>query len=180
MQRWIVLVGAMGVGKSAVGHALADMLGRRFLDADEEIERAAAMPIAEIFARDGESFFRAREREVIGRLLSGSPGVLATGGGAWMAEANRRLIDAAGISVWLDADPDTLWRRVRRARGREARPLLSTPDPRATLEALAAERAPTYALARVRVLTGPDTDVAAAADRVERAVRPLMGRAVAT
>lgn len=171
MQRWIVLVGPMGAGKSAVGQAVADRLRVRFLDADAEIERAAALPIAEIFARDGEAFFRAREAEVIARLLAGRPGVLATGGGAWMSEATRRAIDSVGTSVWLDADVETLWQRVRR--GRPTRPLLRTPDPRATLERLVAERAPTYALARLRVATGPGLGVAEVADRVIAAARPL-------
>jgi shikimate kinase len=151
MQRWIVLVGPMGAGKSAVGRVVAERLRRPFLDVDEEIERAAAMPIAEIFARDGEAFFRAREAEVIARLLAARPGILATGGGAWMARGNREAIDRSGVSVWLDAPMDVLWQRLRRARTRDARPLLATEDPRATLEALVAERAPTYALARLRV-----------------------------
>lgn len=180
MQRWIVLVGPMGAGKSAVGRLVAERLGVRFLDADEEIERAAAAPIAEIFARDGEAFFRAREAEVIARLLADRPGVLATGGGAWMSEGNRRTIEAAGTSVWLDADAETLWQRVRRGRGRETRPLLRTPDPRATLVALAAERAPTYALARLRILTGPDLSVSEVADRVIAAARPLDRQRVET
>ena len=180
MQRWIVLVGPMGAGKSAVGRAAAQRLRAPFLDVDEEIERAAAMPVAEIFARDGEAFFRAREREVIERLLAGRPGVLATGGGAWMSEANRRAIDAAGVSVWLDAEPETLWQRLRRVKGREARPLLRTPDPRATLAALAAERAPTYALARLRVPTGPEEGIEQVADKVVAATVPLLGRRMAS
>ena len=171
MQRWIVLVGAMGAGKSAVGRVVAERLRRPFLDADEEIERAAAMPVAEIFARDGETFFRAREAEVIARLLKGRAGVLATGGGAWMAAANRDAIDAAGVSVWLDASVDTLWSRLRRAKGREARPLLATDDPRATLAALVRERAPTYALARLRVSVDGRGTVADVADRVLDSVR---------
>lgn len=171
MQRWIVLVGAMGSGKSTVGRAVADRLRRPFVDADEEIERAASMPIRDIFARDGEAFFRAREAEVIARLLSDRPGVLATGGGAFLAPANREAIEGEGVSVWLDASVDTLWQRLRRNRGRDARPLLATEDPRATLEALVAERAPVYALARVRILAEPGHSVAQIADRVVEAVR---------
>ncbi len=180
MQRWIVLVGLMGAGKSAVGRAVADRLRVRFLDADAEIERAAAMPVSEIFARDGEAFFRARESEVIGRLLSGHPGVLATGGGAWLSEANRRAIDAVATSVWLDADVDTLWSRVRRQRARATRPLLATADPRATLAELAADREPFYTLAQLRVRSGPGLSVGAVAERVIEAVRPLDRRRVAS
>lgn len=173
MQRWIVLVGSMGSGKSVVGRAVAERLRRPFLDADEEIERAAAMPVAEIFARDGEAFFRAREAEVIARLLAaGRPGVLATGGGAWMSQANRRTIDAAGVSVWLRAEIDTLWQRLRRQKARDARPLLAGDDPRGRLEALVAERSPVYALARVTVTSGPGETVDEVADRVVRAALP--------
>lgn len=171
MQRWIVLVGPMGAGKSAVGRVVADRLGRPFLDADDEIERAAAMPIPEIFARDGEAFFRAREAEVIARLLAERPGVMATGGGAWMAPANREAIDASGISAWLDAPVEVLWQRLRRARARGGRPLLATLDPRATLAALVAERSPVYALARLRVPVDAHHSVADVADRLLDAVR---------
>lgn len=174
MQRWIVLIGAMGAGKTAVGRAVAERLRRPFLDADEEIERAAAMPVAEIFARDGEPFFRAREAEVIARLLCGRPAVLATGGGAWMAPGTREAIDAAGVSVWLDADADVLWHRLRGGRGREARPLLADGDPLATLRRLVDERSPVYALARIRVPIEGHEGVAAVADRVLDAVRPEM------
>ena len=174
MQRWIVLVGAMGAGKTAVGRALAERLRRPFLDADEEIERAAAMPVSEIFARDGEAFFRAREAEVVARLLAGRPAVLATGGGAWMAESNRRVIDAAGVSVWLDAPVEVLWQRLRRVRGRGTRPLLATEDPRATLERLVGERAPVYGLAQVRVAVDARQTPAEVASRVIEAARPEM------
>ena len=109
----VVLVGMMGAGKTAVGTALARQLGVAFKDSDEEIVRAANRTIAEIFERDGEPFFRARETEVIARLLRGTPCVLSTGGGAFLAEANRSLIHDAGVSVWLKADLELLWQRVR-------------------------------------------------------------------
>lgn len=144
LKRPVALVGMMGSGKTAVGGALARMLGVPFLDSDAEIERAANMTIAEIFARDGEPFFRDREAAVIARLLSGKPAILSTGGGAFLAERNRRVIDRNGVAVWLRADHDLLWNRVRH---KTTRPLLRTADPRATLEALAAQREPIYALA---------------------------------
>ena len=136
MQRWIVLIGMMGSGKTAVGRALAERSRLSFVDADEEIERAAAMTVAEIFRRDGEAFFRDREAQVVARLLGGRPGVMATGGGAWMAQANRAAIEAAGVSVWLDAGIDVLWQRLRRTRGRETRPLLAADDSREALASL--------------------------------------------
>ena len=91
----------MGAGKTAVGLKLAKMLGVSFFDSDDEIMNAAQRSIAEIFERDGEEFFRARETEVLRRLVVGSPCVLSTGGGAFMSECNRAIIEGAGISVWL-------------------------------------------------------------------------------
>ncbi len=150
LRRSVVLVGMMGSGKTAVGRALAARLAAPFLDSDQAIEEAAQASIAEIFARDGEPFFRDREAEVIARLLAGPPAVLATGGGAFMVERNRHAIGEKGVAVWLDADLDTLWERVRH---KDTRPLLRTPDPRGTLAGLLERRAPTYGLAQVHVRT---------------------------
>src|SRR3954447_13312079 len=100
-RRSIVLVGMMGAGKSSIGRRLAQRLGLGFVDADAEIEAAAGMTIAEIFARDGESYFRSGEARVIARLLDQGPQVLATGGGAFMNGGNRGSIRQKRISVWL-------------------------------------------------------------------------------
>jgi len=148
LHRTVVLVGMMGSGKSAIGRALAAELGVPFLDSDAAIEEAAAASIAEIFDRDGEVFFRKREAEVLRRLLSGPPGVVSTGGGAFLAETNRAAIADLGVAVWLDADLDTLWERVRH---KDTRPLLRTADPRATLAEIFAARTPIYRLAGLRV-----------------------------
>ena len=148
----VVLVGMMGSGKTAVGRALAQRLGVPFLDSDAEIERAAHATIPEIFARDGEAFFRDREAEVIGRLLNGPPAIISTGGGAFMAERNRTAIAAHGISLWLDAALDVLWERVRH---KDNRPLLRTANPRETLAGLFAQRVPVYRLAALRVPVEP-------------------------
>ncbi|MGL4320863.1 MAG: shikimate kinase, partial [Paracoccaceae bacterium] len=153
LKKTVVMVGMMGAGKTAVGTALARQLGVPFLDSDEEIVRAAQRSITEIFARDGEPFFRARETEVIARLLRGPPCVLSTGGGAFLADINRRLISEAGASVWLRADLDLLWQRVRH---KTTRPLLSTPNPRQTLADLYAARVPVYELADITVDSLPD------------------------
>src|SRR6202050_371743 len=107
-RRSIVLVGMMGVGKSSIGRRLGARLGVPFVDADAEIEKAAGMSIADIFARHGETYFRSGEARVIARLLEGGPQVLATGGGAFMNEDTRAAIKAKGVSVWLHADLDVL------------------------------------------------------------------------
>ena len=116
----IVLVGMMGAGKSSIGKRLASRLGLSFVDADSEIEAAAGMTIAEIFAEHGEPYFRAGEARVIARLLDNGPQVLATGGGAIMDQHTRDLIHIKGISVWLKADLDVLMKRTKR---RNDRPL---------------------------------------------------------
>jgi shikimate kinase len=146
--RSIVLVGMMGAGKSSIGRKLALTLNIPFVDADTEIEAAAAMTIPEIFASRGEPYFRAGEARVIARLLEGGPQVLATGGGAFMREETRRAIGAKGISVWLKADYEVLIRRIKR---RTDRPLLKTDNPAATMKTLIEERYPVYAQADITV-----------------------------
>jgi shikimate kinase len=148
LTRSVVLIGMMGAGKSAVGTVLARTLGVPFRDTDEEIERAADRSIAEIFARDGEAFFREKETMVLDRLLALPPAVLSTGGGAWLSERNREIINEGAVAVWLKADLDLLWNRVRH---KSTRPLLKTPDPRGTLAGLLAAREHVYALAPVTV-----------------------------
>ena len=147
-KRSIVLVGLMGCGKTSTGRCLARRLGLEFVDADCEIEWAAGMSIADIFARHGEAYFRDGERRVMARLLSEGPRVIATGGGAYVNEATRARIAASGISVWLKADLDVLWRRVRR---RSHRPLLKGADPEGTLRALMEKRYPVYERADITV-----------------------------
>lgn len=157
------MVGMMGAGKTAVGTALARLLGVPFLDSDEEIVRAADRSIAEIFERDGEPFFRARETEVISRLLKGPPGILSTGGGAFLSQTNRQMITEQGISIWLKADLELLWQRVRH---KTTRPLLHTPNPRETLRGLYEARLPFYQMADIAVESEADLSVEDMARRV--------------
>lgn len=138
----------MGAGKTSVGKRLATLLGVPFADSDHEIVEAAGMSIPEIFATLGEPAFRDGERRVIARLLGEVPRVLATGGGAFVEPRTRAEIKAHATSVWIRADLDLLWDRVR---DRPGRPLLQTPDPRGTLADLAHRRAPFYAEADVTV-----------------------------
>lgn len=146
--RSIVMVGLMGCGKSSIGRRLAVTLGLPFIDADDEIERAALKSIPEIFADHGEAYFREGERKVIKRLLGSGPQVLATGGGAFMNVDTRAAIKADGISVWLRADLDVLMRRVAK---RDNRPLLKADDPVAVMKSLMDQRYPVYAEADITV-----------------------------
>ncbi|BEV00564.1 shikimate kinase [Novosphingobium olei] len=155
IDRPIVLVGMMGVGKTTVGRRLATMLDLPFVDADEEIERAAQMAIPEIFAQFGEPYFRDGERRVIARLVGDGSSrdrkILATGGGAFVDPDTRQLILDKAISVWLDSDIDTLVERVGR---KDNRPLLKQGDPREILSRLREERRPHYAQAAIHVVSG--------------------------
>jgi shikimate kinase len=139
--RSVVLVGMMGAGKSTIGRRLSARLRLPFLDADIEIEAAAAMSIPEIFETHGELHFRDGEARVIARLLDSGPAVLATGGGAFMREETRGRIRLQAVSIWLKADADIIMRRVKR---RVDRPLLRTTDPAATVGRLIEQREPIY------------------------------------
>ena len=146
--RSIVLVGMPGSGKSSIGRRLAQHLGLEFVDADQEIEVAAGMSIADIFSQHGEPYFRAGEARVIARLLDKGPQVIAAGGGAFVNPATRALVRARALSVWLKADVDLLLRRVKR---KNDRPLLRVADPGAVLKRLLTEREAVYAEADITV-----------------------------
>ena len=148
--RPIVLVGLMGTGKSTIGRRLANLLQLDFVDADEEIEAAAQMSIAEIFDQFGEAYFRDGERRVIARLMQRGPVVIATGGGAFVNSETRALILRDGVAVWLDCDIDTLVERTAR---KTTRPLLNSGDPAEILNRLDRERRPLYSQAPIRVGT---------------------------
>lgn len=148
LSRSIVLVGMMGVGKTSIGKRLAARLGCDFVDADEEIEHAAGMPIPEIFAKFGEPYFRDGERRVVARLIEGKAKVIATGGGAFINDSTRALILAHAVSIWLDADITILAERVAR---RNNRPLLKGKNPVEVLTELGKVRNPLYAEANIHI-----------------------------
>lgn len=183
LSRPVVLVGLMGAGKSSVGWRLAAALSAPFFDSDTEIEAAAGMSIADVFERHGEASFRDGERRVIRRLLDGEPCVLATGGGVFVSEENRDLIAERALSVWIDADVETLWNRVK---DRSTRPLLLTADPRGVLLGLWKGRRSAYAKADIRVESPPGithenmvqriVSALAARDRDDPARPPILRR----
>ena len=167
LKKTIVMVGMMGAGKTAVGRALAQRLGVSFLDSDAEIEVAANRTVPEIFERDGEPFFRTKETQIIQRLLAEKRCVLSTGGGAFLSEQNRMNISGKGISVWLNADLELLWNRVR---NKDTRPLLRTPNPKSTLQDIYDQRVPTYALADMTVVSEEEYSIEDMVDRVVEAL----------
>jgi shikimate kinase len=148
LDRPVVLVGLMGVGKSTIGRRLAKRLGLDFVDSDEAIEDAAGAPAGEVFERYGEASFRDGERRLVARLVEGAVRIIATGGGAFVDPATRRLLNERAITVWLNAPVEVLAERTAR---RDTRPLLKGPDAAAVLARLAAERSPAYAEAHIHV-----------------------------
>lgn len=170
LKKTVVMVGMMGSGKTAIGTALARKLQVPFLDSDREIESAANMTIGEIFERDGEPFFRQKETQVIARLLDEEPGILSTGGGAFLSETNRSLIHDKGVSVLLDADIPLLWNRVKH---KDTRPLLRTANPLETLTEIFVARMPMYDLADLRVKAHPSYSIE---EMTEKVVEVLLTR----
>src|SRR5690349_19455038 len=137
----LFLIGMMGAGKTTVGRLLARRLRLRFLDSDHEIERRCGVKVPTIFDIEGESGFRLRESQTLAELTALDGIVLATGGGAVLAEENRRCLAARGTVIYLSARPEDLFERVRQDRNR---PLLATPDPLKRLRELHAVRDPLY------------------------------------
>ncbi len=146
--RPIALVGLMGVGKTTVGRRLAKRLELPFYDSDEEIEQASGRTVAGYFRDHGEEAFRAGERRVIERLLDGEPKILATGGGAFIPDETRSVLQANALTIWLKGDFETIMERVSR---KNTRPLLQVPDPRAKMRELMDHRYPIYAQAHITV-----------------------------
>ena len=141
LDRPILLIGMMGVGKTRMGRQLADALNLPFTDSDDEVEQAAGMSIADVFEKFGEPYFRDGERRVIARLMEQGPSVIATGGGAVMTPETAELIWERALSVWIRAEMDVMVERTAR---RDDRPLLKNGDPEKILTELAAIRYPVY------------------------------------
>ena len=166
LDRPVVLVGLMGVGKSTVGRRLARRLGLSFVDSDAEIEDAAGYPAAEIFERYGERDFRDGERRLVARLIDGDVRVIATGGGAYIDPGTRKLLNERAITIWLDAPVDILAERTAR---RDTRAQLRNGDPKSVLQRLSQERRPSYEEAHIHVRSGDG----AHSDVVEAIVQAL-------
>ena len=166
LDRPVVLVGLMGVGKSTVGRRLAKRLGLPFVDSDSAIEDASGLSCAEVFERFGERDFRDGERRLVARLIDGEVRVIATGTGAYVDPRTRVLLNQRAITVWLDAPIDVLTERTGR---RDTRPLLRNSDPKGTLVRLSEDERPQYEQAHIHIKSGNG----AHRDVVEAIVRAL-------
>ena len=151
LRRPLVLVGLMGAGKSKIGRQISTDFEIPFIDTDDEIEKVAGMSIAAIFDLYGEDKFRTIEAREIKCLLEGKPAVISTGGGAYMREETRQIINQLGLSIWLKAAPETLAGRISNT---DSRPLLKGKDPVKVLKELAKQRYPIYQNAELVI----DTD----------------------
>jgi len=155
----IVLIGMMGTGKSTVGSLLAAKTGKTFVDLDQRIVREAGRSIPDIFAAEGEAYFRDLESAALRNTLQEQGIVLATGGGAVLREANRLAMRGGGLVVALQATADEILARV----GEDPnRPLLAG-GAKERITALLEERKELYAFAHLTVDTsGKSADQVAA------------------
>jgi shikimate kinase len=159
----------MGAGKSTIGPRLARRLGRRFIDTDSEVERAAGRGVAEIFEREGEPAFRRREREAI-EACCGENAVVALGGGAIEPPGARERLASTGTVVYLRARPGTLLARLGDARNRPLLAGLSPAGQASRLAELLERRRAAYESASIVIDTDdlpPDSVVEALASRIE-------------
>ena len=140
----IVLIGMMGAGKSSVGRALQRRTGLARLDTDEMLAAQFGIPIAQIFATQGEEKFRDAETALLRKLEPSRPSIIVTGGGIVLRSENVDLLKQLGTTVWLTADEAILFERASR---RNERPLLQKKNPREVFAALLKVREPLYATA---------------------------------
>ena len=170
----IFLVGMMGAGKTTIGRSLARKLGLTFVDADKELVARTGAAVATIFEIEGEAGFRKRESALLVELAAGENSVIATGGGVVLAGENRKVLRERGTVIYLRARVESLWERTRHD---SSRPLLATPDPRATLATLLEQREPLYLeVAHLVVDTGPQSP-SALATRLAATLRQQAGPA---
>ncbi len=173
----ILLVGLMGAGKTSVGKRLAKRLNLPFVDGDQEIEKAAGLSLVDVLKCFGEEEYRAGEKRVMKRLLQGSPCVLASGGGSFVAEETRRYAKENAVTIWLKADIDVLYNRTA---GRKHRPFLKGNDAglKSKLEKYIHDEYPYYSEADIVVET-KEEEVDNTVSRVVDAINQYMTKVTA-
>ncbi|MCD7807602.1 MAG: shikimate kinase [Lachnospiraceae bacterium] len=169
MKPHLILIGYMGSGKSTLGCAVSYPLQQCFIDTDRWIELKEGMTVSEIFAAHGEDYFRQKETECLKTmLLEKEPRVLALGGGTPLRMENRELMKKLGFTVYLQAEPETIYQRLKDDR---TRPLLQCGDPRARIEQMIRERDPIYRAAADHILRVDDWDTKRLINELQEAYR---------
>ena len=168
----IILVGMMGTGKTEIGRRLAKHLDRIFYDLDDEIVNSEQRSIPEIFAESGEEAFREIEHTMLVKILHNLPAVIATGGGTYIFERNRIIIDKYGISVQLSARTTSIWNRIGNEGGR---PLLESDNAQEELERLMNLRKPLYDRARINIQTDREENQERLVTNILKAVYSIKG-----
>lgn len=155
MKKIIALIGLMGVGKSTLGLKLANSLNYYFVDSDQEIEDREKKSINDIFAQNGEKYFREAERKLIEEITSRDENIIISlGGGAFINEASREILQQRALIIWINASVNVILQRI----GNKAnRPLLNQTDKRKTLEDLARKRFPIYSQSDLKFDTGEES-----------------------
>jgi shikimate kinase len=166
----IYFIGLMGAGKTTIGKILAKQLGKTFYDTDHEIEKRTGVKIPVIFDLEGETGFRKRETAVIQDITKLNNIVMATGGGAVIAEENRKLLQATGTVIYLRANVNELWHRTRNDKHR---PLLQKVDIRAKLEQLYVERNPLYTQTATLIFDTGNQPVSNILNQIEKTLAKL-------
>ena len=172
MRTNIVLIGFMGSGKSSIGRLVAQGLRFQFIDTDALVVERSGLEIAAIFAHHGEEHFRDLERSALESCSVLTRAVLATGGGVVVREDNRALLHELGFVMQLTASEDVIFERVSR---NTKRPLLHTPDPRATVHTMLAARQPLYDAAAQFTIDTTKMPHADAAEAIVAAARTAFG-----
>ncbi len=162
----IYLIGMMGSGKTTSGRELAKMLSLSFVDLDEQIIQKEGRSIADIFKKEGESYFRRSEADALREVSHLSNQIIATGGGIVLSGENRSIMKKSGEIVYLKTGLDTLWERVK---GKKDRPLLQGPDPKKALSDLFKFRSPLYDETADKVYVTDEKNPAQAADEMFKA-----------
>ncbi|MCD8327040.1 MAG: shikimate kinase [Lachnospiraceae bacterium] len=170
----MILIGYMGSGKSTLGCAVSYPLQQCLIDTDKWIEQKEGMTVSEIFAVHGEAYFRQKETECLETmLLEKEPRVLALGGGTPLLEENRRLMKQLGFTVYLQAQAETIYDRLKED---TTRPLLQCDNPRAKIEQMIGERDPIYRQAADYILQVDDWDIKRLVRELQEAYRAVKNR----
>ena len=169
MRNNYILIGYMGCGKSTIGKKMSEILNIKLVDTDAWIEERQGMTVSEIFATKGELFFRDLETGALQELLEEKETmVISVGGGLPLREENRRLLQQLGQVIYLKAEPETIYNRVK---GDTTRPLLQTENPREKIREMLGQREEKYQVAADKIVTVDDKDLSEILDEILEAVK---------